>query len=277
MNFDFALILVLATAITGVIWLCDTVFFARARAARAKAGSAADAEGNSPGQGSAGQNSEVGVKDPVLVEYSRSFFPVLLIVLLIRSFLIEPFQIPSQSMVPTLDVGDFILVNKYRYGLRLPVIGTKIIGIGEPARGDVMVFRNPEDDFTNYIKRVVGLPGDHLRYDQQTLFVNGQAVDQKLVAALPAGRPALFYFEEKLGEGVHRILRDKAAQGQGVGEWIVPEGHYFMMGDNRDHSRDSRFIGFVPDRNIVGQAFAIWMHWESFFSLPSFSRVGWIR
>jgi signal peptidase I len=258
MSFDFSLILVVASAITGIVWLVDSLFFAKARMTRTS-------------------GSEEKSKEPLLVEYSRSFFPVLFIVLIVRSFLIEPFQIPSQSMVPTLEVGDFILVNKYEYGLRLPVLGTRFLQMGDPARGDVMVFRNPEDDFTNYIKRVVGLPGDHLRYEDKKLYINGEVAQEKLVAALPAGRPALLYFEETLGDGAHRILKENNSNQMGEGEWIVPEGHYFMMGDNRDRSKDSRFIGFVPDENIVGHAFAIWMHWESFFSIPSFSRAGKIE
>lgn len=137
-----------------------------------------------------------------------------------------------------------------------------------------MVFRNPEDNVTNYIKRVVGLPGDHIRYVNKQLLINGQPVSERMVAALPAGRPMEYYFEEKLGESTHRIIKLNAENRMGEGEFTVPEGQYFMMGDNRDRSKDSRFIGFVPDKNIVGHAFAIWMHWESFFSLPSFSRVG---
>ncbi|MBK8973773.1 MAG: signal peptidase I [Hahellaceae bacterium] len=255
MNFDFSLILVIATLVTGAVWLIDTLLFAKARQ-------------------QAAQQEEAAVRLPLLVEYSRSFFPVLFIVLIVRSFLVEPFQIPSQSMVPTLEVGDFILVNKFQYGLRLPVLGHKFVDIDDPKRGDVMVFRNPEDNVTNYIKRVVGLPGDRISYVNKQLLINGEPVSERLVAALPAGRPMEYFFEETLGENTHRIIKLNADNKMGEGEFIVPEGQYFMMGDNRDRSKDSRFIGFVPDKNIVGHAFAIWMHWESFFSIPSFSRVG---
>lgn len=258
MDFDFSLILVVATLVTGVVWLADTLLFARARQTTA-------------------QETESAPREPVVVEYSRSFFPVLLIVLLIRSFLFEPFQIPSQSMVPTLDVGDFILVNKFDYGLRLPVIGTRILAIGEPQRGDVMVFRNPEDNRTNYIKRVIGVPGDRVTYHGKRLVINGEPVEERLMAALPANRPIELFYEERIGEAVHRIVKLNNDNRQGDGEWVVPEGFYFVLGDNRDRSKDGRFIGLVPDRNIVGHAVAIWMHWESFTSLPTFSRVGRIE
>ncbi|OZG70620.1 signal peptidase I [Hahella sp. CCB-MM4] len=258
MDFDFAIILVLLTGIAGVIWLVDALFFAGAR----RAAASADSDATDAGE------------IPVAVEYAKSFFPVLLLVLVVRSFLVEPFQIPSQSMLPTLEVGDFILVNKYEYGLRVPVLGYKFFDIGSPERGDVMVFKNPEDNITNYIKRVVGVPGDVVRYTNKELYINGERVSEKLLAALPAGAPRELIFEEMLGESQHRIIKRNDHNVMGDGEWTIPEGYYFMMGDNRDRSKDSRFIGLVPDENIVGRAFAIWMHWEKMLSIPSFSRVG---
>ncbi|MCK7551203.1 signal peptidase I [Marinobacter goseongensis] len=259
MDIDFPLVLVVLTFATGLIWLADTLFLRQRRAAGAQAGQEQAAEAAEP------------PKEPYLVDLSRSFFPVLAIVLVLRSFLVEPFQIPSGSMLPTLEVGDFILVNKYAYGLRLPVAGTKILDVDDPGRGDVVVFRYPEDGRTNYIKRVVGLPGDHVRYRGKELLINGEKVDSRFVARLPP----MELRRETLGENVHDIfLTLGRPAGSGEGEWTVPEGHYFVMGDNRDNSNDSRYWGTVPDEMIVGKAFAIWMHWKSLTSLPSFDRVG---
>lgn len=298
MDFDFSLILVVLTAFTGVVWLIDSLLFAGRRRKAAAAGQGhtegrpaemqqAAPAGGQPTQGwsieehesvSAAEDqrsaaTESRVTEPVLVEYCRSFFPILLIVLILRSFIIEPFQIPSQSMLPTLEVGDFILVNKFTYGLRLPVLGTKIVPIGDPERGDIMVFRNPEDNRTNYIKRVIGLPGDTVTFVGKDLYINGEPVSETLLAALPVEDPKELIFQEVLGDNTFTIQKDSSPSNV-RNEWVVPEGHYFMLGDNRDRSRDSRYIGFVPDQNIVGKAFAIWMHWESFFSIPSFSRTG---
>lgn len=261
MDIDFPLVLVVLTFATGLIWLADTLFLRQRREAGAQAGQEQAAEAAEP------------PKEPYLVDLSRSFFPVLAIVLVLRSFLVEPFQIPSGSMLPTLEVGDFILVNKYAYGLRLPVAGTKILDVDDPGRGDVVVFRYPEDGRTNYIKRVVGLPGDHVRYRGKELLINGEKVDSRFVARLPP----MELRRETLGENVHDIfLTLGRPAGSGEGEWTVPEGHYFVMGDNRDNSNDSRYWGTVPDEMIVGKAFAIWMHWKSLTSLPSFDRVGTI-
>jgi signal peptidase I len=259
MDIDFPLVLVVLTFATGVIWLADKVILSKRRqAAVAEVGGAAS--------GDAGETSE-----PWLVDLSRSFFPVLAVVLVLRSFLVEPFQIPSGSMLPTLEVGDFILVNKYAYGLRLPVAGTKVVSVGDPERGDVMVFRYPEDGATNYIKRVIGLPGDRVRYRDKQLFINDEPVAREFVARLP---PMERWREEVGGveHDVYLTLGRVAANGEG--EWLVPDGHYFVMGDNRDNSNDSRFWGTVPDELVVGKAFAIWMHWKSLTSLPSFDRVG---
>ena len=267
MDINFPLILVVLTFATGIIWLGDRLFLRQKReAAWAASGNAA------AGSDSAGAEEEQeGPSEPYLVDLSRSFFPVLAIVLVLRSFLVEPFQIPSGSMLPTLEVGDFILVNKYAYGLRLPVSGTKILSIGDPERGDVMVFRYPEDESTNYIQRVVGVPGDRIRYRNKELFINGEPVSSRFVANLPPYE----MLEEQLGNTGHLVYRNLGARaGVGEGEWIVPDGHYFMMGDNRDNSNDSRFWGMVPDEMVVGKAFLIWMQWPSITSLPSFDRVG---
>lgn len=254
---DFALILVVATAVTGAIWLADAVFLAPARAARA---------------GSDGSRGE-----PIVVEYAKSFFPVLLIVLLLRSFLFEPFRIPSGSMMPTLLRGDFIFVNKFSYGLRLPVLNTKILEIGEAQRGDVVVFRYPSDQSVNYIKRIVGLPGDLVSYSQTTkrLTINGEPVEMHVVGDY-AGQTETDLAREMLGDVEHDILLERLRHSRG-GDYRVPVGHYFVMGDNRDNSQDSRFsdVGFVPEELFVGRAEIIWMSWRSFSEGgPRWSRIG---
>ena len=215
--------------------------------------------------------------EPVEVGYAKSFFPILLIVLVLRSFIVEPFQIPSASMVPSLEIGDFILVNKYTYGIRLPVIRNKIIEVNDPQRGDVMVFFPPHQK-RYFIKRVVGLPGDEINYVNNVLYVNGEKMPQTLVAALPPGQPTSLVMKENLN-GVNHLMKKNIVPGPLSYSFsaVVPEGHYFMVGDNRDNSSDSRDWGTVPEENIVGKAFAIWMHWDNFLSIPSFSRVGVIQ
>lgn len=268
MNFDFALLLVIAVAVTGAIYLFDIFVTApKRREAVATAEAKADIDE---------VTREKLNKQPILIEYSRSFFPVLFIVLILRSFLVEPFQIPSGSMLPTLKIGDFILVNKYHYGIRLPVIGTKVTSINDPERGDVMVFKYPENPSINYIKRVVGLPGDHVRYANKQLFINGKPVPAEFIANLKFESPPKVLAKEMLGEVEHEIYVQPVRDPQWP-EWTVPEGHYFVLGDNRDNSRDSRYWGFVPDELIVGKAFAVWLHWESWLSVPSFSNNGLIK
>jgi signal peptidase I len=240
MVFDFAFVLVALAAVTGVVWGVDARFFAARRRARGIA------------------------RDPVLVDYSRSFFPVIVIVLLLRSFLYEPFRIPSDSMMPTLVKGDFIFVNKWRYGLRLPVLNSKIVPIGMPQRGDVIVFRKPTEPSVVFIKRLVGLPGDTIRVTAAGVTVNGtpsQIEPGELYSGpLSEQYPFTHVGEEHLGTATHEILIDPARPGM-EGEWQVPPGHYFMMGDNRNNSRDSRFpdVGFVPEANVIGKAEAIWL------------------
>jgi signal peptidase I len=217
------------------------------------------------------------------VETSNSLISVLFIVLVIRSFIVEPFTIPSGSMLPTLKVHDFILVNKFSYGLRLPVTNTKIIPLGEPERGDVMVFKYPEDTGQNFIKRVVGLPGDRIAVRDNVLYVNGEAVPRELVGRERNSQVWRREYVETLGEQPHLIWQegrvnpysgDAMIPERTQGEWQVPEGSYFVMGDNRDNSNDSRFWGVVSEDLVVGEAFLIWMHWDPIFSWPSFSRNG---
>ncbi|MFZ5579969.1 MAG: signal peptidase I [Pseudomonadota bacterium] len=238
---NFELILVLATLVSGVIVAIDRLYFRKAREAQ---------EG----------------KEPLLVEYARSFFPVLLVVLLLRSFVAEPFRIPSGSMMPTLEVGDFILVNKFSYGVRLPVLRTKLVSLGDPRRGDVVVFKYPQQPEVDYIKRIVGLPGDRIRYENKQLFINGQPMAQEADGIYPGDGPqgrmvGARILHEDL-EGVkHAILQQPGAKGP-EGEVLVPKGHFFVMGDNRDNSNDSRYWGFVPEENLVGRAMLVWMHFD---------------
>ncbi|MDG1812632.1 MAG: signal peptidase I [Porticoccaceae bacterium] len=211
-----------------------------------------------------------------LIEFAGSLAPVLGLVLVLRSFLIEPFQIPSQSMVPTLKVGDFILVSKWTYGIRLPVLRTKIIEIDSPERGDVMVFFPPHED-RYFIKRVVGLPGDKIHVLNGVVFINGDKMTQTSVAE-EANSPRSVVMSENLG-GVEHLMQKRTSPTRLSLNYsaVVPQGHYFMMGDNRDNSSDSRVWGPVPEDRIVGKAFARWMFWDKFLSLPSFDRAGKIQ
>ncbi|WP_339119140.1 signal peptidase I [Halomonas sp. BMC6] len=262
---DFSLLLVLAVALSGAIYLLDVLVLRPKRRERVAKAEKATMEGlDAPTR-------EKLLKEPWPVDYSRSFFPVLLVVLVVRSFIIEPFQIPSGSMKPTLEVGDFILVNKFAYGLRLPVVHQRFLEVDDPERGDVMVFRFPEEPSVNFIKRVVGLPGDRIRYEGKQLYVNGEPIAKALIEEGPALSPQQLLLEEQLGEVSHFIYNNPRDPGPQMREVVVPEGHYFMMGDNRDHSNDSRYWGFVPEENIVGRAFAVWMHWDG--GLPSFTSV----
>jgi signal peptidase I len=258
---NFALIMFVALLITGGIWLIDNYTGKQRRAA--------------------------GAKEPLLVEYAKSFFPVILAVFLLRSFLVEPFKIPSGSMMPTLLVGDFILVNKYTYGIRLPVINKKIFDIGEPKSGDVMVFRYPKDESLDYIKRVVGVPGDTVTYRNKRLIINGAPLMVKETGPYSYSDTGLNFttaqvYQEKLGTHLHDTLVQPEAPSVFVNQvddqfpnrkncvynedgftCTVPPGYYFMMGDNRDRSNDSRYWGFVPDRNVVGRAFMIWWNFDA--------------
>lgn len=277
MDIDFSLVLLVLVLVSGVIALLDRQLREKDRRTAADRLRSAQ-QPHSEALVAAIAEAE---REPIIVEYAKSFFPVLLIVLVLRSFLVEPFQIPSGSMIPTLEVGDFILVNKYTYGLRLPVIGTKIVPINAPKRGEVMVFIPPHDK-RYFIKRVVGLPGDTIRYEDKTLFVNGEQVMAEVIdeaqIEMPNGMMQTgILLNETLGEVDHLTqIINTPPRGNGQTVWIVPAGHYFMMGDNRDNSADSRVWGAVPEENIVGRAFAVWMHKEPGLSLPSFSRNGLI-
>ncbi len=276
MNFNFPAILVFATFVTGVIWLFDVLLFAPRRKALVIA-QTAKAEGG-------GDASPL--PDPILVEYARSFFPVILLVLLLRSFLVEPFRIPSGSMMPTLLVGDFILVNKFAYGIRLPVLNKKVIEVASPSLGDVVVFRYPREPSIDYIKRVVGVPGDQIAYRQKTVYINGRPAIQVPVGIYNgmgsgAGQTGSLRNIETLNGLEHDVLINPqvpdfppGCQFLRRGPITVPAGHYFVMGDNRDNSHDSRCWGLVPDENLVGNAFAIWMSWDS---ARSGSPIAWER
>jgi signal peptidase I len=254
MSFDFPTILVLGTAVTGSVWALDALLWAPGRRRRES------------------------TKEPIIVEYSRSFFPIIFAVLILRSFVVEPFRIPSGSMMPTLLIGDFILVNKFAYGLRLPVAHTKFFEIGEPERGDVMVFRFPRDPSIDYIKRVIGLPGDVIGYRDKVIYVNGAPIGQQRLGrytGVGSGEVmtgASLRLEDLQGVQ-HEILVREAAPNLS-GEFRVPEGHFFMVGDNRDNSNDSRFWGVVPEQNIVGKAFMVWMNWDSKNGGVSWDRIG---
>jgi len=262
---NFALILLIALIVTGAIWLLDIVYFKKQRGPKDK--------------------------EPLLIEYAKSFFPVILLVFLVRSFWVEPFRIPSGSMIPSLKVGDFILVNKYTWGIRLPVANKKIMDINQPQRGDVMVFRYPVDPSLDYIKRIVGLPGDKVEYTaDKRLLINDKPIpwdfqkDYEYVKNLQSINAKLY--QEQLGEHKHQTLvlpDEPAVRAEQVSTFpqrsncdynnqgfvcTVPPGHYFMMGDNRDDSTDSRYWGFVPDDHIVGKAFFVWMNFSDF------SRIG---
>ncbi len=247
----FALFMIIILLVTGLVWLLDKLFWEKKRAA--------------------------GDEDPVIVEYSKSFFPVILIVFVIRSFIVEPFKIPSGSMIPTLLVGDYILVNKYTYGIRVPILNNTVVEMDHPKHGDVVVFHYPPEPTTDYIKRVVGLPGDEIQYENKELIINGKAVSVDTVGQYEYLSTNLEVVKadkkiESLGEQDHELivsnqplpypLNSYGYQLERGATIIVPEGHYFVMGDNRDRSADSRFWGFVPEGNLVGRAFFIWMNFD---------------
>ncbi|WP_331345326.1 signal peptidase I [Cellvibrio sp. UBA7661] len=280
-SINLPLILTLAVLVTGLVWLFDALVLSRPRKEKVAAVEKqfSGMELHTEQQKNAYEEAKsVAAKEPVLVEYSKSFFPVLFIVFFLRSFLVEPFQIPSGSMIPTLEVGDFILVNKFAYGVRAPVLNNEIIPIGKPQRGDVMVFFPPHAPEIYYIKRVIGVPGDHISYNNHVLTLNGKVIEEKLVAELPAGAPVLRMVTETIdGKEFTTYKHLNPSRLSIQGSWVVPEGHYFMMGDNRDNSLDSREWGMVSEDAIVGKAFAVWMHWEKFLSIPSFDHVGVIK
>lgn len=250
MNINLALILTLLTAVTGLVVAIDRFYLQKQRAENRSSNRAMN----------------------TLVDYSRSFFPVLLIVLVIRSFIFEPFRIPSGSMMPTLLQGDYIFVKKYAYGLRLPVLETEILETGEPERGDVVVFRLPEEPNVNYIKRVIGLPGDRVEYANHRLTVNGEEIPLYPDPEAPAGESPPRFVEDLDGRE-HAILVAHPGNTIRDGVYEVPQGHYFMLGDNRDNSRDSRFLGMIPETHLVGEAVRIWLHMDG-LEIPDWERIG---
>lgn len=279
MNIDFPLVLVILVFGSGFIWLLDTLVTAgprRARLAALKQQYPQWQVANSSDAAAFAGAVRSSASEPLIVEYSRSFFPVLAAVFVLRSFLFEPFQIPSSSMVPTLEVGDYILVNKFTYGIRLPVVRNKVVDIGSPERGDVMVFFPPHQNKTYYIKRVIGIPGDVIEYRNKQLSINGMPAPTEWLQPEPGTRPGLRVAEEQIGGDDHLMQIDTSRPSRDFAVRVKP-GHYFMMGDNRDNSSDSRVWGQVPEEDIVGKAVAVWMHWESFFSVPSFGRTSWIQ
>jgi len=262
MIFDFSFYLFVAVIFTGIVWLIDKWYLKPRRELIVH-------ESSEVHQGV--EVSRKG-KEPVIVEYSKSFFPVLLVVFLLRGFVVEPFRIPSGSMLPSLYIGDFILVNKFAYGIKLPVLNKKIIDIDEPERGDVVVFRYPRDPSLDYIKRVIGLPGDHIAYYNKVLYVNNKPVARDYVGQyMGPGQTSANDYTEKLEGAEHSILLLPARPNNLQGEWIVPEKTFFVMGDNRDNSNDSRVWGPVPENHLVGKAFMIWMH---FSDEMHFDRIG---
>ncbi len=270
---DFALLMLIVLCATGVIWLLDRMLGAPARRARAQ---------DIVRAGGSEEAAQQALKEPVYVEYARAFFPVILIVFLLRSFLVEPFRIPSGSMLPSLLVGDFILVNKFAYGLRLPVLNAKMVDLGKPQRGNVIVFRFPEDPSINYIKRVVGLPGDRVRYENKRLYINGQLVPERNARPYLDGRNGdCAYMAERLTEQLDGIAHDILVTGRGDSRTLsfeVPDSHYFVMGDNRDCSNDSRYWGYVPDDNLVGKAFLVWFSVDTSGNQQWFwQRIVWHR
>jgi signal peptidase I len=295
---NFALLLFLATLVTGLYWLAERFWYLprRRRAAEALEANANARNARLASQGIAPVDPQLAearqkiLAQPWWLDWTAGLFPVIIAVFVLRSFLFEPFKIPSGSMIPTLLVGDLILVNKFTYGLRLPVLNTKLTDGTPPKRGDVMVFRYPPKPSLDYIKRVVGVPGDEVAYLNKRLTINGQPVSTTQVRPDYFDQDAMRYFklfEEQLGDKKHRLLNDdeRPAFVPGVEDFPfrqncrysvegvvckVPEGHYFMMGDNRDNSLDSRYWGFVPDKNIVGKAFLIWMNFGSLKRVGTF-------
>jgi signal peptidase I len=263
---DFSLILVLLTFAMGFIWALDALVLKPRRLGAFEGGAAG---GDAP-------------KEPALIEFSRSFFPIVLVVLLIRSFAYEPFRIPSSSMMPTLRVGDFIFVSKFSYGLRLPVLNTRIVSLGEPERGDVAVFRLPSDPSTNYIKRIVGVPGDVVSLRDKRLWINGEPVpleDTGETVEIECGGFwfSARHFSETIGGHSHSVyLGEQRDRTSPFLDRPVPEGQYLVMGDNRDCSRDGRIIGYIPEDHLVGRAVRIWMNWDAESKRPLWNRI-WDR
>ncbi|PJK10590.1 signal peptidase I [Lysobacteraceae bacterium NML95-0200] len=257
----FELVMVILTLVSGLIWLADRLWLKKRREA----------------------GGLLAEEEPWYVDYSRAFFPILLAILILRSFIIDHFRVPTGSMIPSIRIGDFIVVNKFAYGLRLPVTNTKVLALGEPARGDVVVFTYPgmraddPDAGIDFVKRVVGLPGDSVRYERGVLSINGEALEYQPQGAVQirAGDNGQLMdgqlMLEQLGQSAHQVQNFDISLERGSmgdGEFVVPAGHYFVMGDNRDNSLDSRYWGFLPEPNLRGKAFLVWMNFKDF------SRIG---
>ncbi len=304
---DYGLVLIIATAVSGIIWLIDKILWEKKRKQALETLKKQHAKLPQIALDAVS-------REPVIVEYAKAFFPIILIIVILRSFLFEPFKIPSGSMKPTLEIGDFVLVNKFAYGVRLPVLNTKIFDTGSPERGDVFVFRYPgnpyeelnDDEKVDYIKRVVGLPGDTILYKNRQLYIKPKCskemeicpkvtkIDTRMIARNGyfdrKDQVNLDIMEEDLLGVKHKILHDNRISEynfemqfesrcmSGQSQWIVPSKHYFAMGDNREHSADSRFWCFVPEENLVGKAVAIWMNWNTKNKYYiDFSRIGSIQ
>jgi signal peptidase I len=293
-GFDFALLMIGATVFTGIIWLIDRFLTKKSRLEIIER---AEAE-----LGDFDEKTDKSTLEPGLIENSRAFFPILVFVFLLRSFLIEPFQIPSGSMKPTLEISDFILVNRFAYGIRMPITNDVVIPIAQPEQGDVIVFKPPHEPDKNFIKRVIAVPGDLVQFDygRKILRVNGEVVDKTLIEKTSDDAGSYNLYTEHLEGREHLIYTNQSRASRRPDEWIpingviVPEGKYFVMGDNRDNSQDARYWegarrlmtgdfsnemqnewGFVDEDAILGEAFVIWMHWEGYY--PSFTRAGRIQ
>lgn len=255
MNIDFAAILTYAVLLTGIVLLLDKIFWKKKR-------------------------QQAKTEEPVLIEYCRSFFPMLLIIWSIRSFLIQPYRVPTGSLEPTIMPGDFIAVNQFAYGLRLPVLNWKMLALGTPKRGDIALFRWPVDPKIVFVKRVVGVPGDHIQYKDKTLYINGQKAEHQFIKndfdvdpISGISMPVEVHREDMSGIEHSIFLHSVGGETQDI-DLVVPSGQYFMMGDNRDNSDDSRSWGFVPDRNLIGKAFVVWMSWDSVEHRVRWQRIG---
>ena len=254
-HFDFAVVLTLLTILTGIGWLVDWIWLA-------------------PRRRSTLDNHEE--KPPWLIDFARSFFPVIFAVLILRSFVAEPFRIPSGSMIPTLLIGDFILVNKFAYGLRDPVFHHEFWEGGRPERGDIVVFRYPRNPAVDYIKRIVAVPGDTIAYRDKVISINGEPLAQEPDGAYAVSTTrtgAAYRLSEQIGDLTHHIIVDPERPSEEF-QFRVPEGQYFAMGDNRDGSSDSRVWGTVPEKNLVGKAFFVWMSWDGSQGKPNWGRIG---
>jgi signal peptidase I len=288
MVIDFSFWLLVLTIVSGLVWAVDSLVFRKARLQKLASLPVEPVADVPQTEIAIATSDAVTVKssetaqqypsvahDPILVEYARSFFPVLALVLIVRSFVFEPFRIPSDSMMPTLFAGDFIFVSKFSYDLRMPVFNFKLLETGDPQRGDVVVFKLPSDPSINYIKRLIGLPGDHIQVVNDQVYINGQQIKVEFTGYYnDPGYSNARLATETLGELQHQVMYIPDTFPKDF-DAVVPAGHYYFMGDNRDNSQDSRFpqVGFVPEQNLVGRAKLIWLHWK-FTELPVLSRIG---